>query len=109
MERTWNPNIEIRDSRTDRKPEPHTLIPWDDVCRRLTEWTNRPLTRHEVRKHVKHRDFGPYNDDGVETLIDGAISADILTEREDGRLEYYGEFVSIPMTHGEFQLELRSA
>lgn len=80
--------------------EPCHHVRWGDAFRHLTDQTDQPVDRDDLRTHLEHRWFAPDDPEAIDTLIDDAVLADILTESEDGSLEFNGEFVTIPLDVG---------
>lgn len=80
--------------------EPYRHVRWGDAFRHLTDRTNHPVNRDDLRIHLEHRWFAPDDPEDIDTLIDDAVSSGILTEKEDESLVFNGEFVTISLDVG---------
>ena len=80
--------------------ESYRHVRWGDAFRNLTDRTDQPVDRDDLRTHLKHRWFAPDNPEAIDTLIDDAVSAGVLYEKGNGSLGFNGEFVTIPLDVG---------
>jgi hypothetical protein len=78
-----------------------------DTFRHLTDRTDQPVDRDDLRTHLEHRWFAPDDPEATDTLIDDAVSSGVLTEKGDGSLVFNGEFVTVPLyVGGERRIDL---
>lgn len=89
------------------QPEPYRHVRWGDAFGYLTDRTDQPVDRDDLRTHLEHRWFAPDNPEAIDSLIDDAVSSGILSEKEDGSLMFNGEFVTISLdVGGEARIDL---
>ena len=87
--------------------EPYRHVRWGDAFHHLTDRTDQPVDRNDLRTHLEHRWFAPDDPEAVDTLIDDAVSSGVLTENGDDSLGYNGEFVTIPLgVGGEVRIDI---
>lgn len=87
--------------------EPYSHVRWGDTFRHLTDRTDQPVDRDDLRTHLEHRWFAPNDPEAIDTLIDDAVSSGVLSEKEDGSLMFNGEFVTISLdVGGEARIDL---
>jgi hypothetical protein len=80
--------------------EPYRHVRWGDAFGYLTDRTDHPVDRDDLRSHLKYRWFAPDDPEAIDSLIDDAVSSGVLTEKKDGSLGYNGEFVTVSLDMG---------
>jgi hypothetical protein len=81
--------------------EPYRHVRWGDAFGYLTDRTDQPVDRDDIRTHLEHRWFAPDDPEAIDTLIGDAVWSDLLTENEEGLLMFNGGFVTKPLDVGD--------
>lgn len=93
-------------SHHDRTNATHSC-PVGNAFHHLTTRENHPVDYSVLRLHLEHRWFSPCDSETIDSLIDDAVQAGILTDQGDGTVEYTGEFASVQLeVSSEVQLNI---